>query len=131
MQRGFTLIELMIVVAIIGILAALAIPAYQSYTARAQATEAVQLFDGLKSRILTSYGESGDLSIPSGALTSGQFVDTIDNTAQPNEYVATFKTNTAGMLQGRKLKVVFNTTSLTWQCMNVDLPVGLVPTACN
>ena len=47
-QQGFTLIELMIVVAIIGILAAVAIPAYQDYTAKAQAAEAGILLDGLK-----------------------------------------------------------------------------------
>ncbi|QDL52881.1 pilin [Rhodoferax aquaticus] len=48
MQKGFTLIELMIVVAIIGILAAVALPAYQDYTSRAQATEGVSLLAGLK-----------------------------------------------------------------------------------
>lgn len=47
-QKGFTLIELMIVVAIIGILAAVALPAYQDYTARAQSAEAITLLDGLK-----------------------------------------------------------------------------------
>ena len=47
-QKGFTLIELMIVVAIIGILAAIALPAYQDYTARAQMSEAMVLADGQK-----------------------------------------------------------------------------------
>ena len=55
MQKGFTLIELMIVVAIIGILAAVALPAYQDYTARAQVSEAITLGGGLKTP-LAEYG---------------------------------------------------------------------------
>ena len=59
LQKGFTLIELMIVVAIIGILAAVAIPAYQDYTARAQVTEAVELLSGGKTPMAEFYADKG------------------------------------------------------------------------
>ena len=58
-QQGFTLIELMIVVAIIGILAAVAIPAYQDYTAKAQASEALTLLGGLKTPVSESVSQIG------------------------------------------------------------------------
>ncbi len=59
MQKGFTLIELMIVVAIIGILAAIAIPAYQNYTIRAQVTEGLTLADGWKTSVSEFYAQNG------------------------------------------------------------------------
>jgi len=58
-QKGFTLIELMIVVAIIGILAAIAIPAYSDYTIRAQVTEGLNLASSAKSAVSETYGSNG------------------------------------------------------------------------
>jgi type IV pilus assembly protein PilA len=58
-QKGFTLIELMIVVAIIGILAAIAIPAYQDYTIRAQVTEGLNLADAVKTSVAEYYANNG------------------------------------------------------------------------
>ena len=86
MQQGFTLIELMIVIAIIGILAALAIPAYQDYTGRAQLGDALSLASGRKTAVSEAISITGALTGLDGgtngiaanvASGAGKFADAI------------------------------------------------------
>jgi type IV pilus assembly protein PilA len=87
MQKGFTLIELMIVVAIIGILAAIAIPAYQDYTIRAKVTEGLNLADSAKTSVAESF--------QSGSLTGLKAAASSWNTSfTPTKYVNTIAIDT-------------------------------------
>ena len=83
-QQGFTLIELMIVVAIIGILAAIAIPAYQDYTIRAQVSEGLNLAAGAKSAITEYFQDRGvlpannaDAGISQAASIAGNYASAV------------------------------------------------------
>ncbi|HFB8740049.1 TPA: pilin, partial [Neisseria gonorrhoeae] len=84
LQKGFTLIELMIVIAIVGILAAVALPAYQDYTARAQVSEAILLAEGQKSAVTEYYLNHGkwpenndSAGVASASKIIGKYVESV------------------------------------------------------
>ncbi|HEZ1809404.1 TPA: pilin [Neisseria meningitidis] len=85
LQKGFTLIELMIVIAIVGILAAVALPAYQDYTARAQVSEAILLAEGQKSAVTEYYlnhgtwpGDNSSAGVASSSTIKGKYVQSVE-----------------------------------------------------
>ena len=82
-QKGFTLIELMIVVAIIGILAAIAIPAYQDYTIRAQVSEGLTLAAAAKAAVAETFLNTGEA--PANRTVAGMSANAVDTSGK---YVA-------------------------------------------
>ncbi|EMT4957649.1 pilin [Neisseria gonorrhoeae] len=112
LQKGFTLIELMIVIAIVGILAAVALPAYQDYTARAQVSEAILLAEGQKSAVTEYYlnhGEWPENNTSAGVASSptdikGKYVQKVE----VNNGVVTAQMNPSGVnneIKGKKLSL--------------------------
>lgn len=132
-QHGFTLIELMIVVTIIGILAAVAVPAYQDYTARAQATEAFSLLAGLKSATHSEYSETGLWAMPPGTVTSGKYVKSITPGGGGNVWtlVAEFKdADVSEKIAGKKVTFTFDDEAGVWTCSS-SLSAGVAPKSCS
>lgn len=138
-QQGFTLIELMIVVAIIGILAAVAIPSYQDYTIRAKVTEAVGALATAKTSISEYYtsqnvmpADAAAAGISTGAL--GSYVTGIAYT-KTSDTVSEAEVTLGGMnadINGKKFKLTGtgSTTGVTWTCTTTDAPKKYLPANC-
>ncbi|HGM0436111.1 TPA: pilin, partial [Neisseria gonorrhoeae] len=111
LQKGFTLIELMIVIAIVGILAAVALPAYQDYTARAQVSEAILLAEGQKSAVTEYYLNHGEwpenntsAGVASSSSIKGKYVKSV--TVAKGVVTATMNSSNVNKeIQGKKLSL--------------------------
>ena len=129
LQKGFTLIELMIVIAIIGILAAIAIPAYQDYTIRAQASEGPVLADALKTSMAEYYADKGTWPADNTALgiTNAIAGTYVSDVSQKNGVITiTYgnKANTAN-LSGKLLTIrpaVSTNGDVAWVCGTATPP---------
>ena len=142
-QQGFTLIELMIVVAIIGILAAIAIPAYQDYTIRAQVSEGLSLSSGGKAAVAEFFQDSGvwpannvqaGLAPPANII--GKYVSSVTVTAAGGDGVITVlyagpDANAALGGASLTLTATDNVGSIGWDCAGATGMLSKwLPSAC-
>ena len=136
-HSGFTLIELMIVIAIIGILAAIAIPAYQNYTIRAQVTEGLTLADGWKTAIAEYYANTGNWPAQ-GNLTGtnvsvGKYESSVTVAAGGTITIvyggqANAKLQTAGANTLTLVPYTNANNDVLWQCGTATPPSGTIAT---
>jgi type IV pilus assembly protein PilA len=138
LQKGFTLIELMIVVAIIGILAAVAIPAYQDYIARSQVSEGVTLAGGAKTPVADYISDKGTMPVTSDVVntTAGKYVASIAVSGDGTAITITATMKSSGVsaaITGGTLSMVSGDNAKTWKCTSVTAPTlasKYLPAAC-
>jgi type IV pilus assembly protein PilA len=134
-QKGFTLIELMIVVAIIGILAAIALPAYQDYTIRAQVSEGPTLAEGLKLALADYYTSNGvwpadETKVGFTAPPSGTYVTQVKGAA--GSMVITYGNKANKNVMGGILTIGAATDpngDIAWVCGTATMPNGFAGTS--
>jgi type IV pilus assembly protein PilA len=122
-QKGFTLIELMIVIAIIGILAAIAIPAYQNYTIRSQVTEGLSLADGWKTAVSEYYDQNG--TMPTGFSATGGVGLIAAQAASTGKYVSNVTVGAGGQIQITYSSVAPNAANAKINGLKLDLSPGV------
>lgn len=130
--RGFTLIELMIVVAIIAILAAIALPAYQDYTIRAQVAEAPIIAGGLRIAVRDYYGDRGswpadDAAIALTETVSGTYVSAVNNAG--GVLTVQYGNNANAKITGSTLGIGAAANlngDVAWVCGDRTVPSGFV-----
>ncbi len=133
LQQGFTLIELMIVVAIIGILAAIALPAYQDYTMRAQVSEGPNLAEGLKTAMADYYQNKGTWPANLAAMNvssppAGNYVTSVDIGATNGQIIITYGNNANKNLKGLKLDIsagLSKNNDIVWVCGTAAVPASV------
>ena len=144
-QKGFTLIELMIVIAIVGILAVVALPAYQDYTARAQMSEALTLAEGQKSAVVEYYSDKGVFPADNAAAgiaapteIKGKYVASVTvaaGTADASKATITAKMNATGVNKDIKEKTLVlegsqSAGSFSWVCKKGTVEDKFLPSSC-